>query len=173
MARPPFTFNTNFVGKFRLFKISSDNSYPVSNARFVKFVCHCIAPVDEKVSDARAFTSQFSYTSLLIIVNYHGKFEGLKTHRLKCLRKSRKKTNPIMGGMKQSVGRRAVGENRKSIYYNIEDYYVGGFRMPRHTNITPTANMDKLTMYTSERLQYELIKRKRHPELKNKIAPTM
>jgi len=45
--------------------------------------------------------------------------------------------------------------------------------MPRHTNITPTANMGKLKVYASERLQYELIKRKRHPELKNKIAPTM
>ena len=75
--------------------------------------------------------------------------------------------------MKQSVGLRAVGENRKSIYYNIAGYYMGGFRMPGHTNITPTANIGKLTMYASERLQYELIKRKRHPELKNKIAPTM
>ena len=78
-----------------------------------------------------------------------------------------------MGGMKPSVRLWAVGENRKSIYYNIAGYYVGGFRMPRHTNITPTANMGKLTMYASERLQYELINRKRHPELKNKIEPTI
>ncbi len=45
--------------------------------------------------------------------------------------------------------------------------------MPRHTSITPTANMGKLTIYASERPQYELIKRKRQPEPKNKLAPTM
>jgi hypothetical protein len=45
--------------------------------------------------------------------------------------------------------------------------------MPCHTSITPTANMGKLTMYARERLQYELIKRKRDPEIKNKIALTM
>ena len=52
-------------------------------------------------------------------------------------------------------------------------YDVGGFRSPHNTNITPTANMGTLTLYARKRPQYELIKRKRKPEHKNKIAPTM
>jgi len=52
-------------------------------------------------------------------------------------------------------------------------YDVGGFRPPYNTNITPTASMGKLTLYARKRPQYEVIKRKRKPEPKNKIAPTM
>jgi hypothetical protein len=52
-------------------------------------------------------------------------------------------------------------------------YDEGGFRLLRHTIITPIANIGKLTIYARESPQYELIKRKRDPEIKNKIAPTM
>ena len=45
--------------------------------------------------------------------------------------------------------------------------------MLRHTIITPTAKIGKLTIYARKSPQYELIKRKRPPEVKNKIAPIM
>jgi len=53
------------------------------------------------------------------------------------------------------------------------DYDEGGFLWLRHTSITARANTGKLTIYAKESPQYELIKRKRDPEIKNKIALTM
>jgi len=56
---------------------------------------------------------QFASESLNLNPDFfRGKiFEMLE--RLELLGKSRKKTNPVTGGMKQSVGLRAVGVNRK------------------------------------------------------------
>ena len=59
------------------------------------------------------------------------------------------------------------------LYVKIAGYDEGGFLLLRHTSITAMANMGKLTMYASESLQYLWIKRKRDPEIKNKIALTM
>ena len=55
----------------------------------------------------------------------------------------------------------------------IAGYDEGGFLLPRHTSITAIANIGKFTIYARESPQYELIKRKRDPEIKNKIALTM
>jgi len=52
-------------------------------------------------------------------------------------------------------------------------YDEGGFLLLRHTSITAIAAIGKLTIYARESPQYELIKRKRDPEIKNKIALTM
>jgi hypothetical protein len=41
------------------------------------------------------------------------------------LRKSRKKTNPVTGGMKQSVGLRVVGANRKwQFFFDITTFQL-------------------------------------------------
>jgi hypothetical protein len=55
----------------------------------------------------------------------------------------------------------------------LTGYDKGGFLLLRHTSITAITNIGKLTIYASESPQYELIKRKRDPEIKNNIALTM
>jgi len=61
---------------------------------------------------------------------------------------------------------KALGDDPRS-------YVEGGFRLLRQTIMTPTANIGKLTIYAGQSPQYELINKQTHPEVKNKIAPTM
>jgi hypothetical protein len=56
---------------------------------------------------------------------------------------------------------------------DAQSYDEGGFRLLCHTIMSPTANIGKLTIYAGQSPQRELINRQTHPEIKNKIAPTM